>query len=79
MWLINTETLRLEQVVDSKQDGVELAILSHTWGDGEVTFQEMQDLSVARTKPGFAKIEMTCEMAREHLKLKHAWVDTCCI
>ena len=77
MWLINTKTLALEPVVDAKQH--RFAILSHTWEDGEVTFQDMQDLAVARQKPGFAKIEMTCRIARSANELKYAWIDTCCI
>ncbi|KAL2670246.1 hypothetical protein Neosp_014713 [[Neocosmospora] mangrovei] len=77
MWLINTTTLKLESVVDSKQ--CKFAILSHTWGDGEVTFQDIQDLAIARGKPGFVKIEATCKIARNARQLKYAWIDTCCI
>ncbi|EEU35789.1 uncharacterized protein NECHADRAFT_44368, partial [Fusarium vanettenii 77-13-4] len=77
MWLINTTTLKLESVVDSKQH--KFAILSHTWGDGEVTFQDIQDLAVARGKPGVSKIEATCKIARNARQLKYAWIDACCI
>jgi hypothetical protein len=57
MWLIDTESLKLE-FVDNPEDR-EYAILSHTWGSGEVSFQEMANLDLARTKPGFSKIERT--------------------
>ncbi|KAM5358010.1 hypothetical protein ACJZ2D_015686 [Fusarium nematophilum] len=77
MWLINTRTLELEAVVDSKQH--KFAILSHTWGEGEVTFQDIQDLDAARKKPGFSKIEATCSIALNASQLKYAWIDTCCI
>ncbi|KAI8717860.1 HET domain-containing protein [Fusarium sp. LHS14.1] len=83
MWLINTETLKLESVVNP--ENVEYAILSHTWNEGEeVTFQELQQLQnphhcqAARTKKGFQKIDMTCRLARKH-GYDYAWVDTCCI
>lgn len=57
---------------------VEYAILSHTWEEEEVSFQEFQDLEFARTRKGFAKIEMTCLFAKSQ-GYPYAWVDTCCI
>ncbi|RMJ10642.1 hypothetical protein CDV36_009732 [Fusarium kuroshium] len=76
MWLINTETLKLESVVNPET--VEYAILSHTWEEEEVSFQEFQDLRFARTKKGFGKIKKTCRLAKKH-GYQYAWVDTCCI
>lgn len=78
MWLINTQSLALEEVVDPSS--VEYAILSHTWEDEEVTFQDFNNLeqSGARQKTGFSKILKTCETARG-MNLRFAWVDTCCI
>ncbi|KAI4591750.1 hypothetical protein KJ359_012615 [Pestalotiopsis sp. 9143b] len=77
MWLINTETLELESIVD--HETVQYAILSHTWGDDEVLFSEFHDLQKARLKKnGFGKIEKTCQLARDR-GLRYAWVDTCCI
>ena len=76
MWLIHTESLKLE-FVDNPEDR-EYAILSHTWRSGEVSFQEMANLDIARTKPGFSKIERTCKLAQDR-GLSYAWVDTCCI
>lgn len=52
------------------------AILSHTWGLEEVPFQK--DLTSAKWMQGFAKIERTCQLAKER-NLQYAWVDTCCI
>src|SRR6187402_1527990 len=75
MWLINVDTLQLEEFVDSSQ--CKYAILSHTWGHGEVTFQDMQNLGIAERKPGFEKIAATCRLARG--QYRHVWVDTCCI
>ncbi|KAI1413181.1 heterokaryon incompatibility protein-domain-containing protein [Hypoxylon sp. FL1857] len=76
MWLINTGTFELERWDNYKKGSY--AILSHTWGDDEISFQEIQELESARKKRGFAKIECTVLMARAR-NLKFAWVDTCCI
>ncbi|KAK1717917.1 heterokaryon incompatibility protein-domain-containing protein [Colletotrichum lupini] len=78
MWLINTDSLALEEV--SEPSSIKYAILSHTWEDPEVTFQDFHDIerSGVRHKPGFQKIEKTCELARRR-GLRYAWVDTCCI
>ena len=55
------------------------AILSHVWGEGEVTYQDMQaSRSQAAKKAGFSKILQTCRKALEE-SLEYAWVDTCCI
>jgi hypothetical protein len=51
---------------------------SHTWERGEVSFQDIANLEQAKTKPGFSKIERTCQLAFDH-GITYAWVDTCCI
>ncbi|KAE8443025.1 hypothetical protein EG329_002419 [Mollisiaceae sp. DMI_Dod_QoI] len=76
MWLINTSSFALEFVSDAEV--CEYAILSHTWGQDEISFKDMADVGLARTKPGFQKLEKTCELARSR-GLQYAWVDTCCI
>ncbi|KAK0708494.1 heterokaryon incompatibility protein-domain-containing protein, partial [Lasiosphaeris hirsuta] len=76
MWLVNTATLRLEFFNDA--DDVAYVILSHTWGPGEVVFEDMNDLDAARTKAGWDKIQTTCEIASTH-GYHFAWIDTCCI
>ncbi|KAK3309476.1 heterokaryon incompatibility protein-domain-containing protein [Chaetomium strumarium] len=53
------------------------AILSHTWGPEEVTFQDITSPERAQKK-GFAKIEGCCRRARAD-GLHWVWVDTCCI
>lgn len=53
------------------------AILSHTWGQDEVTFQDMQT-PTATKKLGYAKIKHSCERALQN-SLGYVWVDTCCI
>ncbi len=55
------------------------AILSHTWGEDEVSFADFtQNKTNAVAKKGYAKIDHTCRQALEN-KLLYAWVDTCCI
>lgn len=76
MWLINTQTLALEYF--SSHNKVPYAILSHTWEEEEVTFQEFHSLDTARSRKGFAKIAKTCSIAKDQ-GLGYAWVDTCCI
>jgi hypothetical protein len=63
------------------QNTPDYAILSHTWEDEEVTFQDMHQLTPdTMNKKGFAKIRETCRLATsEKPELEYAWVDTCCI
>lgn len=77
MWLINTDTLKLEWFM-GQESAPEYAILSHTWLDGEVSFQDYADPEHAHTKPGFHKIKLTCTEAKQ-AGIRYAWVDTCCI
>ncbi|PMD19234.1 HET-domain-containing protein, partial [Hyaloscypha hepaticicola] len=76
MWLIETESLKLEYFLG--KDIPCYAILSHTWGDGEASFQDWQDLRKASQKTGFAKIKSACAQARDD-GLRYIWVDTNCI
>ena len=76
MRLVNTFSLKLEDVWDENEK--DYAILSHRWEDEEVTFRDMQDLTVASTKKGFVKIRKSCEHAQND-GYKYVWVDTCCI
>ncbi|KAK8024470.1 heterokaryon incompatibility protein-domain-containing protein [Apiospora rasikravindrae] len=41
MWLLNSATSQLKNFI-SDEDVPDYAILSHTWGEGEVTFQHWQ-------------------------------------
>ncbi|KAF2093712.1 HET-domain-containing protein, partial [Rhizodiscina lignyota] len=53
------------------------AILSHTWGDEEVLFQDSGSATVKR-KAGYKKIEGCANQARKD-GYSFIWVDTCCI
>jgi len=77
MRLINVSTLKVEEFMDGRH-APPYAILSHTWGEGEVTFQDFACPDIAKMKRGYDKIEQTCERAKAS-GISHAWVDTCCI
>ncbi|KAI0546131.1 HET-domain-containing protein [Xylaria curta] len=83
MRLINTFTLELKEFFNNVPP---YAILSHTWGDEEVTFQEYlaaaglysnRDAYIKR-KAGFRKIIGACERAQSD-GLQYLWCDTNCI
>src|SRR5690242_18312232 len=79
MWLINCSTYSLETHNVDAPDAKAYCILSHTWGDDEVTFAEMKtSLETAVTRKGFEKIRGICDIALG-LGCLYAWVDTCCI
>lgn len=81
MWVLDTKTLVLCEFDPERIP--QYAILSHTWGPQEVSFQEMQMFAVTRQNPpdkrlGFEKIKRCCELAR-YQQYSYLWVDTCCI
>lgn len=69
--LINARTLELEEFFDSV---LPYTILSHTWGDEEVSFQDMSSPNPGE-KAGYGKITMTCQLTLNH-NMMYAWVDT---
>ncbi|KAL8689558.1 MAG: hypothetical protein Q9218_004797 [Villophora microphyllina] len=75
MHLLHTRDLRLRYVITSRI--VRYVILSHTWGDEEVSFQDIQRTECNQLK-GYAKIEKCCEKAAS-MGYDYAWIDTCCI
>jgi hypothetical protein len=77
MRLINTTTFELQEFVDGEIPPY--AILSHTWGDQEVSFQEFkQPHRLTKDKAGYDKIVRCCDIAFT-AKYAWAWIDTCCI
>ncbi|OTB05098.1 hypothetical protein M426DRAFT_57458, partial [Hypoxylon sp. CI-4A] len=78
MRLLNAQNLNLVTFLDSEIP--EYAILSHTWGNEEVTFDDMLGKGSPdyRQKPGFSKIE-GCRLKTLEKGLKWFWIDTCCI
>jgi hypothetical protein len=54
MRLLNVETLKLEPFYD--RDIPPYAILSHTWGDDEVTFSEIEsDTAISTSRISFKR------------------------
>jgi len=77
MRLINCTTLKLEEFFGTNIPSY--AILSHTWGNDEVSFADyIRNQSAISTKEGYNKIAFTCRQALLD-GLNYAWVDTCCI
>ncbi|KAI6012987.1 hypothetical protein EDC04DRAFT_2579676 [Pisolithus marmoratus] len=73
MYLLNIKTQELEDIHERRP----YAILSHAWREGEAhRFREIGTKSV-RMQPGYEKVEMCCELARQD-GLDYVWVDTCC-
>lgn len=76
--LINTTTLELKLFVVNPP---RYAILSHLWGDDEITFDDVEKAKNIKSlchKAAFAKITGFC-MAASREDYHYVWVDTCCI
>lgn len=81
MRLLNTRTHLLEEFLDEGSIPP-YAILSHTWGEEEVSFKEMADLTTLdiHRREGHCKIDMACRVAAsEGEGYEYIWIDTCCI
>jgi hypothetical protein len=76
MRLINTDTRAFEEFYGSNVP--RYAILSHTWGQEEVTFQDWTDPTSVVQKSGFTKIVEACEQAKND-DYSYIWIDTNCI
>lgn len=76
MILIDTSTLQLQHVTELWQ--TPYAILSHTWGDEEVTYKDFSNIEEVTSKSGYEKISKTCQLALLR-GLPYVWIDTCCI
>ncbi|KAF9870592.1 hypothetical protein CkaCkLH20_11898 [Colletotrichum karsti] len=77
MRLINCHTLEFKDFAENGHVP-NYAILSHTWGEDEVTFKDWQDTALREEKIGFEKIQSTCRQALID-EYGYAWVDTNCI
>ena len=73
MRLLNTTTLEFREFFKPPP----YAILSHRWGEDEVSFSDYQSGS-NRDGPGYQKIVSCCAFA-ESRGQNWVWIDTCCI
>ncbi|KAM3425647.1 hypothetical protein BST61_g7592 [Cercospora zeina] len=79
MWLLDAKTLKLVHFMDDRQVFGRYAVLSHTWHDAEVTFQDVEQAGPGlNKKSAYQKITKVCEQAVRD-GLPFAWIDTCCI
>ncbi len=77
MRLLTTDTIGLQEFPDDATP--RYAILSHTWGDEEVSLQDMQgDRQAIAHKKGYEKIVHCCEFSKGE-GFDYVWIDTCCI
>ncbi|KDR70038.1 hypothetical protein GALMADRAFT_32739, partial [Galerina marginata CBS 339.88] len=75
MRLLDVHQLKFKFFDDTKRPPY--AILSHTWGDDEVTLQDFET-PAATSMAGYAKIKNCFELAIQD-GFKYVWIDTCCI
>ncbi|KAH7336644.1 heterokaryon incompatibility protein-domain-containing protein, partial [Rhexocercosporidium sp. MPI-PUGE-AT-0058] len=74
MRLLNTITRELEEFY---HDIPEYAILSHTWDEKELLFDDLKH-SNPKGLPGFEKVDRCCKLAAGR-GFEYVWIDTCCI
>ncbi|KAL7623180.1 hypothetical protein AAE478_006861 [Parahypoxylon ruwenzoriense] len=79
MRLLNVKNSQMTYFM-SYADVPPYAILSHTWGEEEVSLKDWETMSRpdVREKEGFKKLEYCCRQAARD-GLEWVWVDTCCI
>lgn len=81
MCLINTGTLQLEEF--DYPGTPPYAILSHTWGEAELTYHDVRtSRRISRrmqdSEHGWSKLRNTARQAAAD-GLGYCWIDTCCI
>jgi hypothetical protein len=54
------------------------AILSHTWEDQEVTYQQFANVETRTSRRGWSKVQKACELASKEGH-EYIWIDSCCI
>jgi hypothetical protein len=75
MRLLNSSTLVLHEFISGRIP--RYAILSHTWSEEEVSFQDIRGPGAVSRK-GFEKVRKRCEQAARD-GYEWVWIDTCCI
>ena len=75
MRLLNTQNLTLQEF--HGRNIPRYAILSHRWGDAEVSYQDYRDGKLTDGS-GFSKILELCKLAKSRGH-EWTWIDTCCI
>lgn len=73
--LFDTDKFEIKEFNDSQIPPY--AILSHRWGEEEVTLQDIDRIDI-KEKQGYKKIKGCCKIAKES-GFGYVWIDTCCI
>lgn len=80
MWLLNATTLTLREFVDDAIPPYN--ILSHTWAEGEVTFQDMMS-GTEKDRAAYHKVvnmgRLSLDPPANYTACDWIWIDTCCI
>src|SRR5271154_1443563 len=79
MLLLNVNMRKFEEFSDD--DVPRCAILSHRWGNDEVTFQDIKSGRLSSWRKSWSwplKLE-GCRLQAKKDNLSYIWVDTCCI
>ena len=75
MRLLHTARIELREFKPLEVPGY--AILSHTWGEEEVTLQNLKTTEAAKLQ-GYEKVSKACFIAAKE-GFDYIWIDTCCI
>jgi hypothetical protein len=75
MRLLNTKTLELKEFIGAKIP--DYVILSHTWGEDEVSFQDFQT-GKSKERKSWDKVTGACKQAQMD-GFTYIWIDTFCI
>jgi hypothetical protein len=78
MRLLHTADLQMKEFMEGGPNFPKYAILSHTWGKEEVTYQDLVGSWQPVSKAGFSKIRSSCTQAKKDGH-DYIWIDTCCI
>ncbi|KAI0159818.1 heterokaryon incompatibility protein-domain-containing protein [Xylariaceae sp. FL1272] len=77
MKLLNTSTQQLKDFIGKNRP--KYAILSHTWGEEEILYEDVtKPGNDWHSKGGASKVLNSCELA-ESKGFEWIWIDTCCI
>ena len=79
MRLLHTPTIKLSSF-DNDDSVPPYAILSHTWGNAEISFYDLLNYAESKLKEseGYEKISSCCALAAAEGH-EYVWIDTCCI
>jgi hypothetical protein len=75
MRLLKTDTIDLLPLHERQPE--KYAILSHTWGQDEVIYEDLISGS-PQSKPAYAKVKFACQRAADD-GYSCIWIDNCCI